>query len=282
MLKQYKKLKLSLRNTLELMYVIKGAKPLIRLKLNNTQYEDIKIFCRENSLYYQTANYKVLGNNDIEKAGFSNELTHLPFSSDCGYFLVFISKESLISKNDFSDIDDEKLGELLGYPHCCNEFFVRNIQEAKKYNMDYVPLILKNEQMQAPFYTNNLIRYFGYSLISHFPCSYHCEKSIEIARANLKILEENAPDIAERLKEKLKSFVIYTENNGIFYSNRYKKEKSNSGLNIVFKDIYASNSESKLYNDLKNHKKIDIINEKIVKVGSSVFYGDNMRVIEFI
>ena len=282
MLETCKKLNLGLRSTLELLYLTQGVKPLVRLKLKNKQLDYIKLFCKNRSLSYNMSDYKVIENVDNSKAGFSNQLTHIPLSSDNGDFLIFISKDPAIKNISFSNISDDKLGQLLGYPECCINFFNRNKSLARKYNMDYVPLILKNEQMQAPYLINNIIRYFGYSLISHFPCTYHCENSIKIARKNLEILGKCVPDIAVMLKKKLKSLVIFTEKHGIYYSNTYKREKTNYGDKIKFLDFFASNKRSELYKKVKKRNQFTVIEKNIIKIGDNIYYGSNLRVIEFI
>ena len=47
-----------------------------------------------------------------------------------------------------------------------------------------------------------------YTLLNHFPHSFDCEKSIEMAKKHLKIIAEFDPNLAMRFANELKSKVI--------------------------------------------------------------------------
>jgi hypothetical protein len=96
------------------------------------------------------------------------------------------------------------VGELLGFPDCCLDHFAdvwlgddRKIDpmyeascntgcaEAIDGNRNHVYIPDQNP------WTNSMYRYFGWSFITHLPCSWDCEKSEEIAKSRGSIMDEN-------------------------------------------------------------------------------------------
>lgn len=97
----------------------------------------------------------------------------------------------------------DTVGELLGFPDCCRDFF----------NEDWVTSGIKDPMYEISCNSGNaemiddnpghirindpnpgacvLWRYFGISFITHMPCSWDCEESIEIARQRYRVMAEN-------------------------------------------------------------------------------------------
>jgi len=96
-----------------------------------------------------------------------------------------------------------RVGELLGFPDCCLDFFGQkwlddrrldpmyeitcNTESAEKINGDPTDLRVVNANAGV----NTLWKYFGWSFITHIPCSWECERSAEIARNRYRIMKEN-------------------------------------------------------------------------------------------
>lgn len=95
------------------------------------------------------------------------------------------------------------VGELLGFPECCREFFMedwatRGIRDPMyeiSCNTPSASCIDGNRNhihVEDPNPgVNNMWRYFGISFITHMPCSWECEESIELARNRYRIMSEN-------------------------------------------------------------------------------------------
>lgn len=97
----------------------------------------------------------------------------------------------------------DKVGELLGFPECCRNFFLEgwidasirdpmyeiscNTESAEAIDGDNSNILVKNPNDG----TNIMWRYFGISFITHMPCSWECEHSIELARNRYRIMKEN-------------------------------------------------------------------------------------------
>lgn len=108
------------------------------------------------------------------------------------------------------------IGELLGFPDCCRSFFgdvwVDNYELGLTDPMYEVACNTPsaeeitdrtNVRVAKPeAYTNVLWRYFGWSFITHIPCSFECEESVEIGEARHEIMKENGfADAAEAAYE---------------------------------------------------------------------------------
>jgi len=106
------------------------------------------------------------------------------------------------------------VGELLGFPDCCRNFFANdwmsegirdpmyeiscNTESAEKIDDDPTSVLVKDPNAG----TNIMWRYFGISFITHMPCSWECEESIKLARNRYRIMTENGFDNeADRINE---------------------------------------------------------------------------------
>jgi hypothetical protein len=112
----------------------------------------------------------------------------------------------------FDKGDHKKQGELLGFPKCCTEFFIKNwpkyfdpvwqcaynyLQiEAKKLilKINNKNILMDVNHPKNSFYfnysscfSNPLLRYIGLRIGFHIPCSFNCDNSIKIAKERLSI-----------------------------------------------------------------------------------------------
>lgn len=97
----------------------------------------------------------------------------------------------------------DTVGKFLGFPDCCREFFLDdwvdgsirdpmyeiscNTPSAEAVDGDRNDILVKEPNAG----TNIMWRYFGISFITHMPCSWECEESIELARNRYRIMKEN-------------------------------------------------------------------------------------------
>lgn len=114
--------------------------------------------------------------------------------------------------------DDAGFGEALGIPLCCVDMYVAAIAKAETKQNDYLEFTLENTQSSYPHnYWNNITaQYFGYGLLSHYPCSFDCEPSAKLAQQIYGVLSEYSPEFAEIFMQCHRDNYIYTEYDGIF------------------------------------------------------------------
>jgi len=207
--------------SLDVLYVMRGIKKTARLDAADHEIKGIYSFCETHGLHCETSDFKVAKIADEGKNNFSNKAKRVSAAyPGRGLFHLYIAKKKaacsflklLEHKND-----DRAVGELLGYPGCCIDFFLQHQKNQELEQYDFIlPALANSEGFTFPFYNNYAIRYFDISLLSHFPHDFICKESRKIAEKRLQCIDELDPLLAEKCKEMLKGAVLYTEHNGVF------------------------------------------------------------------
>lgn len=117
----------------------------------------------------------------------------------------------------------EIVGKFLGFPECCRNFFNSEwIDEGHtdpmyeiSCNTDSAQVVDDDPEdilVQEPHpYTNIMWRYFGWSFITHMPCSWDCEHSKEIGKARHEIMKEGGyEEASDKMKEWLADPFVWT------------------------------------------------------------------------
>lgn len=124
-------------------------------------------------------------------------------------YAVIAESDDVADKMEEAELDmdgherHDMVGELLGFPECCRKQFNEiwldkglidpmyevscNTDSACAVDGDH-----NHVRVGEPNpYTNVMYRYFGWSFITHIPCSWDCEKSTEIGRARGGIMADD-------------------------------------------------------------------------------------------
>jgi len=259
--------------SLELLYLINDIKPAVRLDANGIELKKIKGFCNENSLYLEVSDFKAIKTADEGKGSYSNIVRRVPidYSGD-GLYHTYLSKDK--NKAKFLKLlesrnDDKAVGQILGYPECCIDFFIRNRENQQKIQNDYIlPILSNSDGLEFPFYNNYAARYFDVTLLGHFPHSFNCEESIKIAKRNLECIKKYSEELANRFVAMLKCPVLYTEKNGIFLFENYQFKN-----NILQFNGVKSTINNELLSLLNKNKKIEIIDKNKIKINGEIIEG---------
>ncbi len=180
----------------EMVLLLADKKPVVRQGFHEEEFRIIQKFCLLNKVSWARSKFKVLF-SDEESGSFSNKGIIIPEHDrrDAVHFYYFSKKEEDAYLASFYELmgNDQALGLLLGYPGCCTEFFEKsfsgNSPNPTHENPDpYLDLSQREQDLV---------------LISHFPCSPTCEKSILLARNNFMLLKQHFPKRAKELKRKL-------------------------------------------------------------------------------
>ena len=182
----------SITKSLEILYVLEKTKPCARIMVLESEVEKTGRFLDSNNLKYSVSEFKVLKQN-LQSDFYSDKSIKIEKSEPRpGYFFLYISNDGKIcadAKKAEEENDHKRLGIILGYPKCCCDFFEKNFSEK---TTDLTLAALKNsEGFEFPFYTNIAARHFDINLLSHFPHSFQCPDSINMAKSNLKIIEKH-------------------------------------------------------------------------------------------
>ena len=257
----------------EILFVLENVKPVARIMQTNEELQAIKIFCDKHKLHIEEANFKIAMLDPNKK--FSNKGLRVPKNSPLpSYEILYISKEekkAKIAKEFEQDNDHMGLGVILGYPECCCRFFAEHFGKESKDNLDFIRSIAKNSISQYnPYQTNILATPFDKALISHFPHSFDCDKTKDLADKYAEVLEKyNILNIAS-----LKCLAIYTpESTNLLYGTRENNH-------FIVKDI-LSTSKDDFYNMLYNVKKIEIVDKHCIRLHKETLRNPYMVVISF-
>lgn len=264
--------------SLEVFYVLEGLKQVCRLSLEPTRTHLLKSFCKRNNLHIFLSDHKIISRPDPCKDGFSSNCTVVPLEDSADEYWAYISKSKATAeeaKYMEQTGDEAGFGKLLGYPDCCIRFFEREKTHRRYEHMDLTMAAVRKTG-PFPFYNNRALKPFGYSLISHFPCSLGCKSTEEIAKRYLASLKDCSPYIASLLERHLKSFVIYTETRGVFYSYDYELVDNS----IIFRDLNATIKNERYY-QLNEAGQIDIVSQNELLVGSMLLKGDDIALLVF-
>ena len=255
---------------LEILYLLNDIKKLVRLDANEVELKNIKEFCNKENLNLSVSDFKVIKTVDEGKGSYANTVKKVPVNySGPGLYHIYISKDK--DKTKFLKLlenknDDKAIGELLGYPKCCIDFYMENKEKQQKIQNDYIlPALNNSEGFKFPFYINYAIRYFDITLLSHFPHSLNCKESITIAKNNLQCIKKYSEDLGNKFETMLKGPVLYTEDRGIFM---FKDYKFNNNI-LEFKNVKSTinNELLKLFN---NEGKIELLNKNKIKINDKV------------
>lgn len=106
-------------------------------------------------------------------------------------------------------IDVLKYGFDLGYPECCVDFF-RRFNNWNCYNFLYE--IYKNSKGPYHYFCNPLTKDFIYSYIYHMPCSFNCQKTIELVAKLRREMKKREPEFVEAIdRHQLLPFLVFFE-----------------------------------------------------------------------
>jgi len=267
----------SITKSFEVLYVIEGIKPCARILVFEDELKKTIDFLYENKINSLISDFKVIKQN-LQSEFYSDKSTKTPKeSSEKGYFFVYLSKNGDIAEK--AKLMEEKnnhveLGLLFGYPKCCCDFFEKNFGENKS---DLTLKTLENSDgYEFPFYTNVAARHFDVSLLNHFPHSFDCKPSIDIAKNNLKVIQKHSAQLAAMFSGILQGVVIYTMKEGIFLLRKYEKIQDG----IIYGDVMTT-TKSKLYYLLSSNKELRIIDKNNFVVNDVNIGGDKFGVMVF-
>lgn len=173
---------------------------LRRISQNDLAYRDV-MFSQSNDGY--SHKFKAASPNDPTRQTYSVIATNDDIADQMEESILGSGREH-----------DDRIGRFLGFPECCRRFFYDQWHEKGNIdpiyeitcNTDSVEMVDGNPEhlrvVDPSPGANVMWRYFGFSFITHLPCSWDCEESIEIARNRYRIMAENGyKDAADALTQ---------------------------------------------------------------------------------
>ena len=205
----------------ELLAVKHGIKPVLRTVIKPENIESLKKICVNEGLSYMIKSF-----NQLYVSKFDSPINVIYISKSKG----LLRKAHLSEKLGVGKLVGSRklLGELLGYPSCCVEFFLEALKNRgspypiKTYlktkgkpsflanNIFKMESRLWSEELEVfqrnPDFANRISNLF---LISHIPCSYTCKESVKIGREILSLLKGEEPELAKEIVSTLKKPLLF-------------------------------------------------------------------------
>jgi len=268
-MEQLKRIFATNTRALEIRSVMEGNKPVARIDAYDEEVGAIRKFCDCNKLHMSMSSFKLVKVVEKDKGSYANKAFRVMADSNTrGAYQLYISRDSRKADRarHYEEINDhQRLGLILGYPECCVKFFKDNFGEAE--NADLTMKSLERSEGHKFDYAMNFVaRFFDYTLLSHFPCSLNCEKSLIIARKNLELVA----DKDEYLRH-LRTAVLYTLDEGIFLLMNPRVD----GNALRYSGVIAT-VRNDLYHALSSSGDAEVIDKNNLKAGGREVYGGFM------
>jgi hypothetical protein len=189
---------------------------------------------------------KFLTGKDLGKGGYSNSIAKTTSANSAeGFYRVHIGTNEIdvaLAKQMDEDEDDLSLGKLLDIPDCCIKKFLEYQPKAKDTQNDYT-LAIKGGLISP--WVNICGQYFGYGLVSYFPCSPFCKHTIEQSRNNLNLLSGYSEEFAKDFIKYQFTDYIYSEYDGVHmiengtYSDKQTYKYKNSAIESSSRNLLS-------------------------------------------
>ena len=223
----------------------------------------------------------IFAKRDIGKGGWSNkfdEREDLPASKGDHAVYVSTSQKNLTQAVN-ADIhgDEGEFGVNLGIPSCCVDFYLTQQEKAFEKQNDFVPLVFANTPVlhSFNFWNNYVSQYFGYALLSFFPCSFNCQHAANFAQNTFDLIHPILPEQAEKILHFQKQPILYTEYRGIYL---FEGAKSFAGKTFVQDCVIHStlNQFSRTHRKISQTKEIEVLGKEKLSLTSQL--GDFIEI----
>jgi hypothetical protein len=207
----------------EIIQLINGVRSACRFTMSYQHEALLTKIASQLDLYCIRSSLPVEKYNSSYHIGRFNSTDTKDQNSKFYYYLAKNNTVALLAL--FSEGTKPELqGKLFGYPQCCINFFVSRFGKA---NEDLVYEVAKGQEKYS-FWNNRATKLLGYSLISHFPCSWDCKFSEEIAKKTYFYLKEISPGYAGRTLKILNQNLMYSTAEIILLGSKSKDELDKS------------------------------------------------------
>jgi hypothetical protein len=172
---------------IEWLSVAKGVRRCCLIRIPDTQFQS-------STSHWAAHNISALGlgREGTGRSTYSSTVT-TPAAGRPSVLVVGLARYADLDplKQAWEAHDDQRLGELLGYPECCRRFFRRVWVEdahvdttwSMAVNTDGIARRDTCIDVAGPVLNNILFRWTGLRAVPHLPCSFNCTASVAFAEA---------------------------------------------------------------------------------------------------
>ena len=199
----------------ERLAVVQELKPLTLQSCHPEDLPALMRFCSEVQLYLMPL--KVEGSSKTYGNAAKPYVDGQPWT-----YRVIIGAEGdvLAFVEAWDNSDDKAIGEALGFPPCCVEFFHKNWVVDGWRDLTY-PMV-RDAVGEATHYQiggaeacNILLRWLGVRMVSHLPCNFNCESTARLGNALMSSFSDAYPNEYNWLKQMLEWPVRWDSLHGI-------------------------------------------------------------------
>lgn len=182
----------SLRTHIEWLTLVEGIRPAIYQNIDPSQ---LLAKMQEMSAH----GYAVIPITQVNKTGaYSSASSSFDANKPWEYRVIITKQERAheIAKIPNLAQNNAKLGEILGYPLCCREFFLRT-WGAGQVDTTW-DQYAETGNANGPVEANMLWRWMNIRWVSHLPCSFQCTATVEIGRQTREAMRKHG--LVEEIK----------------------------------------------------------------------------------
>jgi hypothetical protein len=260
---------------LEVLAVLEGAKKAARTLCNEEKTRETRSFLESLGLIVETSDFKLILEPSVSSSFTEKSQTAPLQDSRNGHVVLYVSLKNTDaeqSKHCEMTQNHTLLGELLGYPSCCCAFFEKHFSSS---HTDLTIDTLEGSSgFEFPFLLNIAARHVDASLLSHFPCSFSCERSLELAKKLLAVAKNHGQEDVFYLC--LQTAVVYSEKEGVIFLQHPVKNG-----NIVSYSTTTSTAQGKLSYLLSDHNRITILGKHSFVAGDDKVESKDSGVMLF-
>lgn len=184
----------------------------------------------------------------------------------------------------FFDIPENKepynhRGELLGYPSCCVQAYSEPYSGFRTETPEDA-----TDFRKYPFHLNRFPRLrWTRKLLSHYPCHYECDASLEIGQRRLELLKEYDPDRAASVQHYLSSFILAVKDRGVVFAPEYDCEETETGYRVRHHGVTAArpDTDDEFLSLVNQSSFLTVESHNHVSVKGTTFTGNDVLALCF-
>jgi hypothetical protein len=180
------------------------------------------------------------------------------------------------NKKSFNDVveDVERFSELISYPPCCINQYVKSTLQGENLNFNKTFLRIPN---RIPFVFNNMLNGVSNIFISfHVPCSFSCKNTLDYNQKIFNAIKKISPSFAQEIEKllrrpyliflqpQLSAYASWDMRKGFMFKGEVKKNELVYSESLYFKTNYP---------DYKKNKNTD----DLVEISQTIQKGDRIK-----
>ena len=264
------------RQALREILLAAHGKKISRLSLPEGQIPEIVTELERAGLWVDLHHQKQILNQDQGKGGWASGYgLEVPVESPLpGYVLLYTGTDPakvLAAKKAEYAHQHRTFGTFLGYPPCCIGFYETHLAQAECEQGDFILPLLEVSLTEKsgkpdifPAWTNVAAQYFGYGLISFYPCSFFCEQAAAAAQEAWKLMAIYDAELAAAFLAASRMPILYTEYEGIYAFTGAKLKGDvlhydNTRLECLLNGVIASVLAQGDAIAIRSHRSVDVL-----------------------